>query len=260
MLLSTKRLDWASPASGFAPVGPAVNDVNRKHVIVVGGGFGGLRAARSLRRAPVRVTMIDRRNYHLFQPLLYQVAGAELDPTAIAQPLRGLLARQKNATVLLAEARTVDLATRRVILADGELDYDYLVLASGAMHSYFGHDEWTRHAPGLKSLDDALEIRRRMLLAYEAAERETDPTRRREWLTFVVVGGGATGVELTGTLAEHIAPGLVPKLSPLRYSRGPHFARAAGPAGSYRPSILPSPNMRTKSWRASGPKCSLAPR
>jgi NADH dehydrogenase len=176
--------------------------VNRKHVVVVGGGFGGLFAVRSLRRAPVDVTLIDRRNYHLFQPLLYQVAGAELDPTAIAQPLRGLLARQENATVLLAEARSVDPATRRVMLTDGELSYDHLVIATGAMHSYFGHAEWSRDAPGLKNLDDALEIRRRMLLAFEAAEREMDPALRQEWLTFIVVGGGPTGVELTGTLAE----------------------------------------------------------
>jgi NADH dehydrogenase len=134
--------------------------------------------------------------------LLYQVAGAELDPSAIAQPLRGLLARQENATLLLGEARAVDLEGRRVILADGEVVYDHLVLATGAMHSYFGHDEWGRDAPGLKTLEDALEIRRRMLLAYEAAERETDPERRLEWLTFVVVGGGPTGIELTATLAE----------------------------------------------------------
>jgi len=172
------------------------------HVVIVGGGFGGLHAAFALRRAPVRVRLLDRRNHHLFQPLLYQVATAALSPGDIAQPIRHILRRSPNVAVLLAEATAVDLAGRRVILADGEIAYDYLILATGASHAYFGHDEWAALAPGLKSIEDALEIRRRVLLAFEAAEREDDAARRRALLTFVIVGGGPTGVELAGALAE----------------------------------------------------------
>lgn len=171
-------------------------------VVIVGGGFGGLYAAKALARAPVRVTLVDKRNHHLFQPLLYQVAAAALNPSDIAVPLRAVLRRQKNLTVILAEATGVDLAGRRLLLADGALPYDFLILATGATHSYFGNDGWARHAPGLKTIEDALEIRRRVLLAYEAAEREEDPERRREWLTFAIVGAGPTGVELAGSLAE----------------------------------------------------------
>jgi NADH:quinone reductase (non-electrogenic) len=171
------------------------------HVVIIGGGFGGLAAARALRKAPVRVTLLDRRNHHLFQPLLYQVATAALSPGDIAYPIRGVLARQANARVLLAEARAIDVAARRVVLDDGELHYDYLIVATGATHSYFGKP-WARLAPGLKSVEDALEIRRRVFLAYEAAEREADPALQREWLTFVVVGAGPTGVELAGALGE----------------------------------------------------------
>jgi NADH dehydrogenase len=171
-------------------------------VVIVGGGFGGLYAARALRRAEVAVTLVDRSNHHLFQPLLYQVATAALSPAHIAVALRRVLRRQRNVAVVMAEAAAIDLARKRVELRDGEVPYDYLILATGATHSYFGHDEWAAHAPGLKSLDDALEIRRRMLLAYEAAEREPDPARRAALLTFVVVGGGPTGVELAGALAE----------------------------------------------------------
>jgi NADH dehydrogenase len=174
----------------------------RPHVIIAGGGFGGLYAARALGRAPVRITLLDRRNYHVFQPLLYQVASAALSPGDIASPIRWILRRQANAEVLLAELRSVDVAGRRVILTDGEVSYDYLILATGATHAYFGHDEWRTLAPGLKTLEDALEIRRRVLLAFEHAERETDPTRRTALLTFVVIGGGPTGVELAGALAE----------------------------------------------------------
>ncbi|MEZ4449480.1 MAG: NAD(P)/FAD-dependent oxidoreductase [Nannocystaceae bacterium] len=174
----------------------------RPHVVILGGGFGGLEAARRLGRAPVRVTLVDRRNYHLFQPLLYQVATAGLTGPDIAAPIRRVLRRQKNTTVLLAEATSVDPAAKRVILRDGALDYDYLIVAAGAGNDYFGHDEWARHAPGLKSIDDALEIRRRVLLAFEAAERETDEAARRVDLTFVVVGAGPTGVELAGALVE----------------------------------------------------------
>jgi len=171
-------------------------------VVIIGGGFGGLYAARALRRAPVDVTLIDRRNHHLFQPLLYQVATAALNPSDIAAPIRSILRKQQNCRVLLAEATAVDLARRRVVLADGELGYDYLVVATGATDSYFGHEEWARLAPSLKSIEEALEIRRRVLLAYEAAERTTDADARRTWLTFVVVGAGPTGVELAGALSE----------------------------------------------------------
>ena len=172
------------------------------HVVIVGGGFGGLYAAKALRGAPVRVTLLDRRNHHLFQPLLYQVATAALNPSDIAMPLRSIFRRQRNVSVLLADAVRIDPSARKVILADGEVPYDRLILATGATHSYFGRDAWAPHAPGLKSIEDALEIRRRVLLAFEAAEREPDPARRRAWLTFVIVGGGPTGVELAGALAE----------------------------------------------------------
>ncbi|HVD76657.1 MAG TPA: NAD(P)/FAD-dependent oxidoreductase [Vicinamibacteria bacterium] len=174
----------------------------RPHVVIVGGGFAGLRAARALRRAPVDVTLLDRRNHHVFQPLLYQVATAGLAAPEIAAPLRRILRRQSNATVLMAEVVSVDLSRRVVVLADGEVPYDYLILATGATHSYFGHDAWARHAPGLKSIEDALEIRRRLFVAFERAEREADAAARNVWLTFLVVGGGPTGVELAGTLAE----------------------------------------------------------
>jgi NADH:ubiquinone reductase (H+-translocating) len=171
-------------------------------VVIVGGGFGGLYAARALRRAPVQVTVVDRRNHHVFQPLLYQVAMAALSPGDIASPIRWILRRQKNVEVLLAEATGVDLQNRRLLLKDGVLDYDYLIVATGATHAYFGHDEWRKVAPGLKTLEDALEVRRRVLLAFEHAERETDPARRAALLTFVVIGGGPTGVEMAGALAE----------------------------------------------------------
>jgi len=170
-------------------------------VVIVGGGFGGLFAARALHGADVRATLIDRHNYHLFQPLLYQVATAALSPGDVASPIRWILRHQKNVQVLLAEARAIDPAGRRVI-SDTDIPYDYLIVASGAAHSYFGHPEWEARAPGLKTLDDALEMRRRVLLAFESAERESDPGRQRRYLTFVIVGGGATGVELAGALAE----------------------------------------------------------
>jgi NADH:ubiquinone reductase (H+-translocating) len=173
----------------------------RPHVIVVGGGFAGLNCVRQLSDTCVDVTLIDRHNYHLFQPLLYQVATAALEPADISGPLRQLL-RARNVDVLMGEVERVDVAGRRLSLLDRTLDYDYLVLATGAAHSYFGHDEWSARAPGLKTVEDALEIRRRILYAYEAAERERDPERQRAWLTFVVIGGGPTGVELAGALAE----------------------------------------------------------
>ncbi|PYM39721.1 MAG: FAD-dependent oxidoreductase [Candidatus Rokuibacteriota bacterium] len=171
-------------------------------MVIVGGGFGGLYAARALAHRPVRVTLLDRRNHHLFQPLLYQVATAVLNASDIAVPLRSVLRRATNITVLLAEVEKVELANRRLVLDRGEMGYDALVLAAGASHSYFGHDEWEMLAPGLKTLEDALEIRRRVLLAYEAAEREQDGAERQALLTFVVVGGGPTGVELAGALGE----------------------------------------------------------
>ena len=172
------------------------------HVVILGGGFGGLAAARGLARAPVRVTLVDRRNHHLFQPLLYQVATAGLSAPSIAAPLRQILRRQDNLTVLLDEALEVDVARRRVRFDHGTLDYDFLIVATGATHAYFGHEDWAPWAPGLKTLDDAFTIRRRVLLAFERAERAADPARRAPWLNFVVVGGGPTGVELAGTLAE----------------------------------------------------------
>ena len=172
-------------------------------VVIVGGGFAGLRCARALARAPVQVTLLDRRNHHLFQPLLYQVATAGLNAADVAGPIRRILRRQRNAEVLLAEVEGFDLDARRVRLAGGDLvPYDHLVLATGVTHSYFGRPEWARLAPGLKTIEDALEIRRRVLSAFERAERERDPARRHAELTFVVVGGGPTGVELAGALGE----------------------------------------------------------
>ncbi len=171
-------------------------------VVIVGGGFGGLRAAKALRKANLQVTLVDRRNHHLFQPLLYQVATGDLSPANIASPLRHLLRNQRNCTTLLAEVADFDLEGKRVILTDGELPYDYLILAAGATHSYFGNDHWEPFAPGLKTIDGATEIRSRILLAFEAAERETDPARRAACLTFVVVGAGPTGTELSGALSE----------------------------------------------------------
>jgi NADH dehydrogenase len=174
----------------------------KPHVVIIGGGFGGLAAGRALAKAPVAITLIDRRNHHLFQPLLYQVATAALNPSDIAYPIRAAFAHHHNVRVLLATAIAIDVDHRRVVLDDGELTYDYLIVATGATHSYFGRNDWAQVAPGLKSVEDALEIRRRIFLAYEAAEREADPAIQREWLTFAVVGAGPTGVELAGALGE----------------------------------------------------------
>ncbi|MBD3266496.1 FAD-dependent oxidoreductase [bacterium] len=171
-------------------------------VVIVGGGFGGLFAAQSLRKAPVHVTLIDRRNFHLFQPLLYQVATGGLSPGDIASPLRAILRYQKNARVLLGEVVDFDVANKRVILRDEEVPYDSLILATGVRHSYFGNDAWEEFAPGLKTVEDSTEMRRKIFLAFEAAERETDPTVRKEWLNFVIVGAGPTGVELAGAMGE----------------------------------------------------------
>jgi NADH dehydrogenase len=179
-------------------------DGKRPHVVIVGGGFGGLYCARELGHAPVRITLLDRRNHHLFQPLLYQVATAALNPSDIAQPIRSILRRQSNVEVLMAAVQRVDAPHRRVVLEDGDaLEYDYLVLATGATHSYFGNDDWQAIAPGLKTLEDAIEIRKRILRAFEEAERNADDAvAQHEWLTFVVVGGGPTGVELAGAITE----------------------------------------------------------
>jgi NADH dehydrogenase len=175
----------------------------RPHVVIVGGGFGGLTAAQSLASAPVRVTLLDRTNHHTFQPLLYQVAMAGLSPSEIAQPIRAILRGQPNVTVLMGEASSIDLEARTVLLTDGDsLSWDFLVIACGVETSYFGHDDWASAAPGLKSLGDAIDIRERVLGAFERAEREASRERREELLGFVVVGGGPTGVELAGALAE----------------------------------------------------------
>jgi NADH:ubiquinone reductase (H+-translocating) len=174
----------------------------RPHVVILGAGFGGLTAARRFKHAAAEITVIDRRNYHLFQPLLYQVATAGLSPGDIAYPVRAVLRKHRNTRVLLAEATAVDVKTRHVRLEDGAVPYDYLIVSTGAGHSYFGHPEWETYAPGLKSVEDAVEIRGRILLGFERAEREPDVARRRALLTFVIVGGGPTGVELAGAIAE----------------------------------------------------------
>jgi NADH dehydrogenase len=171
-------------------------------VVIVGAGFGGLAAAQALARAPVQITVVDRTNYHLFQPLLYQVAVAALDYGSVASPIRRILRKQRNAEVILGEVESVDRPARRLTLRGGEISYDYLIVATGATHSYFGHDEWMPNAPALKTVDDAVEIRRRVLVAFEAAERETNPDAVPPWMTFVIVGGGPTGTELAGALAE----------------------------------------------------------
>src|SRR6476619_3160394 len=174
----------------------------KPHVIIVGAGFGGLEAAKLLIQEPVRVTVIDRTNHHLFQPLLYQIATAALSPADIAAPIRGILGRCKNTEVILAEVKSVNVEARTVNTGDREFVYDYLILATGSRHSYFGHDEWEKRAPGLKSLEDAIEIRRRLLLAFEYAEKMTDEAAKKAAMTFVIIGGGPTGVEMAGAIAE----------------------------------------------------------
>src|ERR1039458_9164226 len=171
-------------------------------VVIVGGGFGGLYAAKRLGHAALSLTLIDRRNFHLFQPLLYQVATGALSPGEIASPLRSVLSRNRNTEVVLGEVRDLDVVNRRVILEDSEIPYDELIVATGATHSYFGHDQWAPLAPGLKTIENATAIRARLLVAFERAEREPDAGKRRAWLNFVIVGGGPTGVELAGALGE----------------------------------------------------------
>src|SRR5213079_3434718 len=175
---------------------------SKPHVIIVGAGFGGLEAAKKLACEKVRVTVIDRTNYHLFQPLLYQVATAALSPADIAAPIRAVLSKCKNMKVILAEVQSVDVAAKKIRMTDGELDYDFLIVATGARHSYFGHPEWEKLAPGLKSLEDAVEIRRRILMAFEYAEKISDEAARKAAMTFVIIGGGPTGVEMAGAIAE----------------------------------------------------------
>ncbi|MEW6235880.1 MAG: NAD(P)/FAD-dependent oxidoreductase [Candidatus Omnitrophota bacterium] len=174
----------------------------KPRIVIIGGGFGGLYAAKALKRAKADVALIDKRNFHLFQPLLYQVATGGLSPGDIASPLRAVLKRHKNIKTLMGEVIDIDPINRRVILQDEEIEYDFLIVAAGVKHSYFGHDQWEASAPGLKTIEDATEIRRRIFLAFEAAERETDPEKRRAWLNTVIVGGGPTGVELAGALGE----------------------------------------------------------
>src|SRR5687768_5918268 len=179
-----------------------VHQRNLPRVVIIGGGFGGLEAAKALRREPFDVTLIDRNNHHLFQPLLYQVATAALSPADIAWPIRHVLRGQKNAHVMLAKVTGVDLTRKEVVTDDRRVPYDYLLIATGARHAYFGHDAWAEFAPGLKTIDDATSVRRRILLAFEHAENESDAEERARLLTFVVIGGGATGVEMAGAIAE----------------------------------------------------------
>jgi NADH dehydrogenase len=201
------------------------------HVLIVGGGFGGLFAAKALKRAAVRVTLVDRHNHHVFQPLLYQVATAGLSPGDIAAPIRWVLRHQRNVRVLLADVRRVDLAGRRVELDRGDsIGYDYLILAAGAGSSYFGHDEWAVHAPSLKTLDDALKIRARTLRAYEEAERSADPAERKRLLTFVLIGGGATGVEMAGAIAEIARQTLADEFRSIRTEEARVLLVEAGPS------------------------------
>jgi NADH:quinone reductase (non-electrogenic) len=200
------------------------------HVVIIGGGFGGLFGARAFRRAPVQVTLVDRHNHHVFQPLLYQVATAGLSPGDIASPIRWILRRQKNVRVLLGEAQAIDVANRRVSLDGGEsLSYDYLIVAAGADNSYFGHPEWATYAPALKTLEDATRLRGRMLLGYEIAEREIDPAVRRRMLTTVIVGGGPTGVEMAGAIAEIAHQTLSDEFQSIRTAESRIVLAEAGP-------------------------------
>ena len=177
-------------------------NAKKPHVVIIGGGFGGLEAAKKLGGAPLQLTVIDRTNHHLFQPLLYEVATAALSPADIAAPIRAVLTKHENIEVILAEVQSIDVATKTVKTAEREITYDYLILATGARHSYFGNDEWEKIAPGLKSLEDAVEIRRRLLMAFEFAEKIEDETARRAAMTFAIIGGGPTGVEMAGAIAE----------------------------------------------------------
>jgi NADH dehydrogenase len=219
-----------------------MGDHPRPRVFIVGGGFAGLEAAKALADAPVDVTLVDRRNHHVFQPLLYQVATASLSPADISAPIRGVLRRQLNCEVVLSEITAVDVAQRRLVTAAGWIGYDYLVLAAGATHAYFGHDEWAPLAPGLKSIEDATELRRRILLAFESAEHEGSDEARRAVLTFGIVGGGPTGVELAGAIKE-IAGQTIPRdyrhidtrtTRVILFEAGPRLLPPFAPASSAR--------------------------
>ena len=216
-----------------------MNAPTRPRIVIVGAGFGGLNAARALARLPVRVTLVDRRNYHTFQPLLYQVATAALSPADIAAPIREILARRKNVEVMLGDVESFDLVDRKVYLRGFELSYDYLIVAAGATHAYFGHDDWEPVAPGLKTIEDALEIRRRILLAYELADRDAALTGNHAPLNFVVVGGGPTGVELAGTLAEIARKSAAENFRHIEVSQIRILLVEAGPAvlSSYAPDL-----------------------
>ena len=206
-----------------------VHHRNLRRVVIIGGGFGGLEAAKALRKAGVRITLLDRQNHHLFQPLLYQVAAAALSPADIAEPLRHILRNQENAEVILTEAKSIDVAGRRVITSDEPVEYDFLIVAAGARHSYFGRDEWEQFAPGLKTLDDALDIRRRMLMAFEIAEKTNDAAEREAAMTFVVVGGGPTGVEMAGAVAEIARVTLIKDFRHIDSSQARVFLIESGP-------------------------------
>ncbi len=206
-----------------------VHHRNLRRVVIIGGGFGGLEAAKALRKAGVRITLIDRQNHHLFQPLLYQVATAALSPADIAEPLRHILRNQENIEVILSEVKRIDVAGRCVITADGPVEYDFLIVAAGARHSYFGRDEWEGFAPGLKTLDDALDIRRRMLMAFEIAEKTNDDAEREAAMTFVVVGGGPTGVEMAGAVAEIAHVTLIKDFRHIDSSQARVFLIESGP-------------------------------
>ena len=221
-------------------------------VLIVGGGFGGLNAAKKLRRSPdIRLTVIDRRNHHLFQPLLYQVATAGLSPAEIAVPIRSILSGTSSTEVFLGEVENVDLKKKEAQTSVGVIPYDYLILACGSNQSYFGHDEWRRLAPGLKSLDDATEIRRRVLLAFERAECETDPQKIRALLTLVIVGGGPTGVELAGAIGEITRFTLSRDFHKIRPSSTRVILIEGGPPVIKRVSIRRSPAKRRVNWKRS---------
>ncbi len=214
----------------------------KPRIVIIGGGFGGLKAAESLARLPVRITLVDRRNHHTFQPLLYQVATAGLSPAEIAAPIREIMARHGNVEVLLGEVYGFDLDRHIVKVHDFDLTYDYLVVAAGASHAYFGHDDWEQFAPGLKTIEDALEIRRRVLLAFELAERQAATTGRHQPLSFVIVGGGPTGVELAGTLAEISRRSLTDDFRNINPSQTRIILLEAGPSvlASYPPDLRES--------------------
>src|SRR6266513_5367525 len=194
-MLSLNVERWTLSVERLQTTSSGMNEQQKPRIIIVGAGFGGLEAAKKLACEDVRVTVIDRANYHLFQPLLYQVATAALSPADIAAPVRAVLSKCKNVEVILAEVQSVDVAAKKVKMTDMEIGYDFLILATGARHSYFGHDEWEKLAPGLKSLEDAIEVRRRLLMAFEYAEKISDEAARKAAMTFVIVGGGPTGVE-----------------------------------------------------------------